>query len=263
MSANDVVVSWNYTTQSVDDTFNVLAQTVAPQPIAVQLIPGAKSPLGAADIFAGTTQVPYYSKVPANANDRSILSSFWVAATPPPAQIFPNATAPHFVTRYNPVPVAQGGMRTIPVIGSVPNQAATGCAKPAGGWPVVVVMHSLFGDRREALAVADSYASQCYVVAAIDQALHGITNTTDPFYQAANERTFNVDLINNTTRAPTPDGLIDPSGLHGFFAIIQNNLNNFGCAFCHPWIFYFLDFNFSFMPHGITIIFFAGLVFVC
>jgi dienelactone hydrolase len=224
VNPNDVVVSWNYTTQSVDDTFEALSATVGPQAIAVQLVPGAKSPLGAADLFAGTVQVPYYSKVPANKNDRSILSSFWVAGSPPPAALFPNATAPYFLTRYNPVPVAQGGLRTIPVIGSVPNQAATGCTKPAAGWPVVIVMHGLGGDRKQALAVADSYASKCYVVAAIDQALHGITNTADPFYQAANERTFNVDLINNTTNASTPDGLIDPSGIHGLMALASNPL---------------------------------------
>jgi hypothetical protein len=224
VNANDVAVSWNYTTQSVDDTFEALAATVGPQTIAVQLVPGAKSPLGAADLFVGTVQVPYYSKVPANVNDRSILSSFWVSATPPPAALFPNATAPHFLTRYNPVPVAQGGIRTIPVVGSVPNQAATGCTKPASGWPVVIVMHGLQRNRTDALAVSDSYASKCYVVAAIDQALHGITDTTNPFYQAANERTFNVDLINNTTNASTPDGKIDPSGIHGLSAFISNPL---------------------------------------
>jgi hypothetical protein len=224
VSSADVVVSWNYTTQSVDDTFNALSATVGPQTIAVQLVPGAKSPLGAADVFVGTVQVPYYSKVPANVNDRSILSSFWVAGAPPPAAIFPNATAPYFLTRYNPIPVAQGGLRAIPVVGSVPNQAATGCTKPAAGWPVVIVMHGLQRNRTDALALSDAYASKCYVVASIDQALHGITDTANPFYQAANERTFNVDLINNTTNAAGPDGKIDPSGVHGLFALASNPL---------------------------------------
>ncbi|HSB85315.1 MAG TPA: hypothetical protein VLD86_03350, partial [Ilumatobacteraceae bacterium] len=222
--ANDVVVSWNYTTQSVDDTFAALAATVGPQTIAVQMVPGAKSPLGAADLFVGTLQVPYYSKVPASANDASILSSFWVSATPPPPAVFPNATAPYFLTRYNPVPVAQGGLRAIPVFGSQPNQAATGCTKPAGGWPVVIVMHGLQRNRTDAAYVADSYASKCYVVVAIDQALHGITDTTNPFYQAANERTFNVDLVNNTTLTGPPDGKIDPSGVHGLSAFVSNPL---------------------------------------
>ena len=225
VNASDVVVSWNYTTQSVDDTFDALSAIVGPQEIAVQMVPGAKSPLGAADLYAGTLKVPYYARVPANANDPVVTSSFWVSATPPPAALFPNATAPHFLTRYNPVPVAQGGVRPIPVIGSVPNQAATGCTKPASGWPVVIVMHGLQRDRTDALAVSDSYASRCYVVAAIDQALHGITNTANPFYQAANERTFNLDLVNNSNPSvQRPDGVIDPSGLHGLVAFISNPL---------------------------------------
>jgi len=45
-----------------------------------------------------------------------------------------------------------------------------------------------------------------------------------PVLQAANERTFNVDLLNNTTNAPTPDGKIDPSGIHGLAAFISNPL---------------------------------------
>ncbi len=52
------------------------------------------------------------------------------------------------------------------------------------------------------------------MVAAIDMPLHGVTDTTNPFYQAANERTFNVDLVNNVTGAPPADGKIDHSGQH-------------------------------------------------
>jgi pimeloyl-ACP methyl ester carboxylesterase len=220
----DVVLSWNYTTQSVDDTFDALAATVGPQTITAQMMAGAKTALGAADVFTGTLQVPYYSKVPANANDRSILTSFWVAGTPPPAALFPNAKAPYFVTRYNPLPVAQGGLRTIPVIGAVPNQAATGCTKPASGWPVVILGHGLQGNRTDVIVrspIADSYASKCYVAVAIDHPLHGITDTANPFYQAANERTFNVDLINNTTNAARPDGIIDPSGVHVLATLVS------------------------------------------
>ena len=47
------------------------------------------------------------------------------------------------------------------------------------------------------------------MVAAIDMPLHGVTDTTNPFYQAANERTFNVDLVNNVTGAAPADGKID------------------------------------------------------
>jgi pimeloyl-ACP methyl ester carboxylesterase len=78
-------------------------------------------------------------------------------------------------------------------------------------------------------AVADSFADAGFVVLAIDLPLHGITNQSDPLYAAgANplyaglglpasgsiERTFDLDVVNNTTLAAGPDGLIDPSGSH-------------------------------------------------
>jgi dienelactone hydrolase len=229
----DVVMSWSFSTQSIDDSLKILAATVPAQAIGVQATglttkQANAAFAGKANIYVGTTVVPYYSKKPANTNDGSFLSSFWVSATPPPAAFFPNATAPHFITRFNPVPVAQGGNTTIPLLVTVPNATANaaggGCTKPTAGWPVVIVQHGLQGDRTQALAIADGFADACFVVAAIDFPLHGITNTANPFYQAANERTFNVDLINNTTSAPGPDGKIDGSGVHAIAVSVSSPL---------------------------------------
>ena len=229
----DVVLSWSFSTQSVDDSLRILAATVPAQAIGVQatgLTTKQANPAfaGKANIYVGTTVVPYYSRKPASANDGSFLTSFWVSATPPPAAFFPNATAPHFITRFNPVPVAQGGNTAIPLLVTAPNATANaangGCTKPAAGWPVVIVQHGLQGNRTQALAMADSFADACFVVAAIDFPLHGITNTANPFYQAPNERTFNVDLINNTTGATGPDGKIDGSGVHALAVGVSSPL---------------------------------------
>ncbi|MEJ1960545.1 MAG: hypothetical protein WDO56_02915 [Gammaproteobacteria bacterium] len=49
-------------------------------------------------------------------------------------------------------------------------------------------------------------------VVSIDLPLHGIGGATaaaNPFYDAANERSFNLDLVNNDTLASGPDGKID------------------------------------------------------
>jgi hypothetical protein len=86
---------------------------------------------------------------------------------------------------------------------------------------VVIFQHGITQNRTNALAIADSYASACFIVAAIDIPLHGITDTTNPFYCdatkpqciGATERTFNVDLV-NATGAAVSDGVIDPSGTH-------------------------------------------------
>ena len=69
--------------------------------------------------------------------------------------------------------------------------------------------------------MADAYARACFVVAAIDLPLHGITRhrrarsiarPAKPQCIGATERTFDVDIVNNTTGAAGPDGMIDPSG---------------------------------------------------
>jgi len=87
---------------------------------------------------------------------------------------------------------------------------------------VVIVQHGITRNRSDVLAIADSFADACFIVAAIDLPLHGITDTANPLYCdptkpqciGAQERTFDVDLVNNTTSAATPDGIIDGSGTH-------------------------------------------------
>jgi pimeloyl-ACP methyl ester carboxylesterase len=76
----------------------------------------------------------------------------------------------------------------------------------------VIFQHGITGNRTNMLGLADSFAAQGFVVVAIDLPLHGITDPMSPLYQAANERTFNLDVMNNTTGAAGPDGVIDSSG---------------------------------------------------
>lgn len=231
VSPADVVLSWSFTTQSVDDSFRALDATVPAQPIGVvatglttqQANPALQ---GKANLLVGQTSVPYYLAKPANANDGSFLTSFWIAAGASPVPGIDPAS--RFITRFNPVPLNRGNT-TIPLLVTVPNAAANatggGCSKPAAGWPVAIVQHGLGGNRTQALAMADSFADACFVVAAIDLPLHGLTDTANPLYQAANERTFNVDLVNNgNTNSRVPDGLIDPSGTHAIPIVLSSPL---------------------------------------
>jgi hypothetical protein len=225
----DVVLSWSFSTQSTEDTLKILGQIVPAQAIAVQATGLTTKQVdarlaGKANVYVGTTKVPYYSALPANANDKSVLTSFWLAAGPPPA---PLDQTSRFLTRFNPVPLKRADL-TIPVLVTVPNATANasggGCTKPAAGWPVAVVQHGLGGDRTNAFFMADQYADACFIVASIDMPLHGITDTTSPLYQAANERTFNLDLVNNTTGASAPDGKIDASGTHALSTLFSSPL---------------------------------------
>jgi hypothetical protein len=106
---------------------------------------------------------------------------------------------------------------------TVPNEASVH-PKPAASWPFVLFGHSLQGNRAQMLAMADTAAAAGFAVIAMDAPLHGIQpedpvlaplyigNT--PFAGVANERTFDVDYINNETGAPGPDGITDPTGTH-------------------------------------------------
>jgi dienelactone hydrolase len=214
----DVVLSWSYSTQSINDTFGYLAQAVPAQTIRVQatgLTTKALNPAaaGKANVYAGTTSTPYYLTKSATPSSNAVLTSFWTAAGPSPVPGLDPAS--RNLTRFNPVPNKTADL-AIPVFVTAPNATAAGgaCVKPAAGWPVAIVQHGLGGNRLQAVAMADSFADACFVVAAIDMPLHGVTDTTNPFYQKDNERTFNVDLVNNVTGAPPADGKIDNSGQH-------------------------------------------------
>ncbi len=201
-----IVLTFSFSTQATADTMNFAAQLAQPGPIGVvatglnlQMLNPALPPI--ADIYVGQVAIQYYH------NPASPLTSAWQGA---PFTAVPGAPTTTHLTRFNPVPVVQAQL-PIPLFVTVPN-ALSGQVKPAAGWPVVIFQHGLTGNRAQSAAVAGAYASQGFVVAAIDIPLHGITNPANPLYQAGAERTFDLDLVNNTTGAAGGDGVIDPSG---------------------------------------------------
>jgi len=239
-----VAISWVATTQGITPSLLAIESVIQQSPPAnVVLAPTGKTlgDLGAglppvADIYIGVISLPYYLTAPALASstaaaDCSVsadgatpcppLSAFWQAA--------PGAYIPPFdtvgldptstkVTYANPLPVATS-TQTVPLLVTLPN-AHSGRTKPAAGWPVVIFQHGITRNRTDAFAIAGTLAAQGFAVIAIDLPLHGITDTTNPFYVGntpfaalgARERTFDIDLQDNTTGAAGPDGSIDPSG---------------------------------------------------
>lgn len=206
--AANVVLSFSYSTQATRDTLNIAAALAQPTAIVAQatgLNLSALSPSlpPVADVYVGTLTIPYYH------NPAAPLTGSWRGN---PFTLVAGAATTTHMTRFNPVPVVQATL-TIPLFVTVPN-ALSGQAKPMNGWPVVIFQHGLRGNRSQSAAIAATYAVQGFAVAAIDIPLHGITDTTSPLYQGPNERTFNLDLVNNGTGAPPADGVIDPSGTH-------------------------------------------------
>lgn len=218
-----IVLSWVMTTQSITPVLQAVkaisgpgASTLAPTGLNTSAVGGA----GIADIWIGIQSSPYYLSAPSAENPTAPLNQFWHAAPGayvPPFNAFGLDPTSTNLTFANPIPVATG-VQTYPVLMTLPN-ANSGHVKPPTGWPIVIFQHGITRNRTDMLAVADTLASIGYAVIAQDLPLHGLTDVTNPFYVGntpfapiANERTFNLDLADNTTGAPGPDGLFDDSG---------------------------------------------------
>jgi len=158
-------------------------------------------------------------------------------ATPPipaPCSGAPfNFVRPLSITNCYRIPVAGGNdatgnpwgsLENLPVMVTVPN-ANSGQTKPTNGWPVAIFQHGITGNRTQMLAIAPALATAGFVTVAIDLPLHGLVPATatatcgstsnNAFYIPGGvERTFDLDLVNNTTGAAGPDGVTDCSGTH-------------------------------------------------
>jgi len=245
--ADQLVLAWSFTTQSIGNSLNVVAQNASPGLIRVAntgLTTQATQGFGLADIYAGVTTLPYYLQTPTPSNPAAPLSGYWQAdpSKPDPnGKFLGQVPCPAFAmgatvngvrlqpsastTACFPVPVPRS-TQTVPVLVTAPDAQATGLSKPAGGWPVVIFQHGITQNRTNVFAVADGLARAGFVAVAIDLPLHGITDPGNPFYRnqlfantpaaalMTGERTFDLDLENNASGAPGPDGHIDPSGTY-------------------------------------------------
>ncbi|MBA3562661.1 MAG: alpha/beta fold hydrolase, partial [Gammaproteobacteria bacterium] len=205
-----IVSSFSFSTQSNTDVMLAVDATTTAQAAGLQFAGLDTSQVdprltGSADVYVGTVGVPYYLSRTAP------LTDFWLGGPSPL-----DATS-NFLTRFNPVPVATETL-VIPALLTLPNVNSAfvmaGGSQPAEGWPVIVFQHGITRNRTDMLALADGFADAGWAVIAIDQPLHGLTDPMNPLFQAGNERTFDLDLVNNADSSPGPDGSIDPSGTH-------------------------------------------------
>ncbi|MEM9532742.1 MAG: lipase [Pseudomonadota bacterium] len=224
--SEDVVVSWVATTQSITPVLSAVRSTISAQPSLFGFSGLNTSVLGLpgiADIYVGVLDVPYYLDAPSASDPTAPLTTNWEAepgAYVPPFDALGLDPTSTNVTFLNPIPVVKS-VQTIPVLATLPN-AGSGQTRPASGWPVVIYQHGITRNRADALAVADGLSQAGFAVLSIDQPLHGVVpdgsifdqlyveNT--PFGSFSDERTFDVDFLDNATGAPGPDGQIDSSG---------------------------------------------------
>jgi Bacterial virulence factor lipase N-terminal len=216
---SNVILTWSFSTQSIDDVLDVITKITTPQQTLIVpsgLTTAAIGAAGKADIYVGSTKLPYYLTPPSSPTDAdAVLRKFWTAE---------NTTVSSNLTMFNPRPFRVADV-TVPLVVTIPNAGSACPGKPANGWPVAIVQHGITGNRGQALTMADAYADACFVVVSMDLPLHGIRQG-DPLFGAlycspalpqcigATERTFDVDLVNNTTGVAPGDGIVDASGTH-------------------------------------------------
>jgi len=209
---DSIVMAWNFTTQSTTPVLQAVASSAMASTLAVQpsqLTTLEVGGMGAADISVGVLDVPYYLLAPTAENMQGPINGFWTGA------------GGSNLTVFNPQPEVQS-TQTIPVLMTIPN-ANSGQMMPDAGWPIAIFQHGITRNRTDALALADAMAVAGFAVIAIDIPLHGITDTTSPLFAAGAERTFDIDVVNNESGAPGPDGTIDGSG--NLFINLTNLLN--------------------------------------
>lgn len=209
IAKSSIVLSWAFMTQSIDDSFMALEKVFKPSALTLRATGSTTTAVGLglpgfSDIYAGTLSLPYYL------SKTKPLSSSWQTQDGDP------------ITQYQPLPAVTETL-PIPVLLTVPN-ASSGQRKPAEGWPVVIFQHGITRNRTDLFLLADALSFAGFAAIAIDLPLHGVTDKSNPFYQAGLERNFDLDLSNNTTGEMGSDGLIDASG--SYFINLQNLLTS-------------------------------------
>jgi len=224
----NIIISMHFSTVATRDTLRALGglMFLNPTPPAIS-VSGPSIPLqnfngglpAYGSVRGGTLTAPYYSYIPTAqapggiSTDSNVLRTAWRAAAAPPAPLTDPAGERN-LTRFNPIPELRASKQIPIVVVQANGVAGAPTTRPANGWPVVIFEHGITRDRTDAFALAQAYLPAGWVIVGVDLPLHGVTNPMNPLYQAANEQTFNLDLVVNASGASGPDSIIDSTGTH-------------------------------------------------
>jgi len=209
----NVAIAWSFKTQTINRTLAAIRANIGVDPYAIAAnfisVPAAPSAatgnLGVLDFYTfALAQAALGNVALRDAYTATLgtafnkLGSVVIGAVNLPYYIdaysVANPTAP--ITSQFAVNAATGlpavkSVQAVPFILTTPNTP--------GPWKVAIFQHGFTVDKSAMFGIANSLAAAGYATIAIDSVLHG-------------NRTFNLDLINNTTGAPGADGIADPSG---------------------------------------------------
>ncbi len=217
LQRDEVVLAWSFTTQSIRPTLDSLNAKAAARVIQAQdsglnlgqvlgspTAPLALPPGADADVYLGAFSLPYFHQPGA----QHVLNSVWrndgviVEGAVHPGTGAPCAALlpPSSTTLCYPSPQSRSD-ELVPLLLTRPP-----AQMPASGWPAVIFLHGIGGNRGQMLAVAGSLAQAGFVTIAIDQPLHGVAADSALRVPGTTERTFDADLDGN--------GVIDDSGAY-------------------------------------------------
>lgn len=169
---------------------------------------------GLASMYLGGLTVPYFLTAASNTTssgpsyDARPNLEWWRARYP--YALSSGTDTDLNLSANNPLPGARS-VEEIPMLVSVPVGHTFGSTLP-----VVIFQHGITADRSSLFGIADALAAAGFAAVAIDLPLHGVDSTSALFTGyldgGRRERTFGLDLWNNTTGEVGPDGTIDGSG---------------------------------------------------
>jgi hypothetical protein len=200
--------------ESIPAVIGLATSLQTPGPRAIELVAGEVGHTGGlniagfnaaltsgAKVLTGSIDLPYYLAAPSGAytGEDPTATSGYLCTVVNPEDVEPciaaktsagntilgqwaaddallpilGAAAPSTnVTRLYPF-AKKNGMRKAPILVVKPAAAPT----DAAGYPVIIYQHGIFGDRTDALGVANTMAAAGFVTVAIDFPLHGVMPT--------------------------------------------------------------------------------------
>lgn len=188
VNADDIILSWNFTTQSIHPVLSALEQTSPTGTLTstvtglttADVLPGSP---GLANVSIGRFTLPYYLSEQSASNPAAPASEMWKNSSG-------NQLAGVNLLS-DPLP-AKTTDQAVPVIFTTPQGTPT-----ATGWPIVIFQHGITQDRSNVLAIADSLAAAGMAAIAIDLPLHGIVGASPLAYPSTSERLPNLDCDQN------------------------------------------------------------------
>lgn len=196
---------------AISDTGAVVSDVLFPGQTVADSLADPRFIFKLAKLYTGTINLPYYLGAATAENPTAPLSTRWTArcdsgaiiasltdaqktaleaGITDPAQAgndaFCNAASSgalrdfgldkqRHLTKFNVIPKVNS-TQTLAVQVTVPDEvrgAALGLAKPAAGWPVVILQHGITSKKEDMLAITGALSARGFATIAIDHPLHG------------------------------------------------------------------------------------------